>query len=55
MRWSHRNTMIGASTAAAAIGLVASLVVVLADRGAPPRRPRRGAQPSCIPRLPPSR
>jgi hypothetical protein len=42
MRWSHRNIMIGTSAAAAAIGLVASLVVVLGERGVPPAAPAPG-------------
>ena len=57
MRWSWRNIMIGTSAAAAAIGLAVALVVVLAGRGAPPRRrsPARAAHPSCTPRSPASR
>ena len=42
MRWSHRKIMVGASAAVAAIGLAASLVVVLTDRGGPPAAPAPG-------------
>ena len=42
MRWSRRNIAIGTSAAAAAIGLAASLVVVLGGQPAPPAAPGPG-------------
>ena len=52
MRWSHRNIMIGTS---AAIGLVASLVVVLGDRGVPAVAPAPGRSAQLYSPLPASR
>ena len=42
MRWSFRKIMIATSAAAAAIGLVVSLVVVLGGQGVPPAAPAPG-------------